>query len=76
MRVCAQAAGIARLKGAPADADTLGPLVWAKLPALPGCPAAWWPGEVLDPFHLPHGRTLPPHACAGARSPPLPPGLC
>ena len=34
--------------------------VWARLPS-----GLWWPGEMLDPFHLPATRSLPPGAAAG-----------
>ena len=65
----AQAVGIKRLKGAVADVATLGELVWARLPAAASANGAvhpWWPAELLDPFRLPPGRALPPHALAGA----------
>ncbi|KAK9799826.1 hypothetical protein WJX73_006324 [Symbiochloris irregularis] len=41
------------------NADTVGQLVWARYPG-----GLWWPGEVLDPFHLPLGRSLPLGAVA------------
>ena len=34
--------------------------VWARLHS-----GLWWPGEMLDPFHLPPTRSLPPGAAAG-----------
>ena len=36
--------------------------VWARLHS-----GLWWPGEMLDPFHLPPTRSLPPGAAAGKR---------
>ena len=51
-----------RLEGGLQDADTIGPLVWAKSPTANG---AWWPGEVLDPFFMPLQRILPPGSTVG-----------
>ena len=56
-----QVRGIVRLKGCSRDADSIGQLVWARFPG-----GVWWPGELLDPFQLPLGRTLPHGAAAGA----------
>lgn len=36
--------------------------VWARLHS-----GLWWPGEMLDPFHLPPARSLPLGAAAGER---------
>lgn len=58
-----QAVRITRLPGYTPDAATLGVLVWARTPA-----GVWWPGEALDPFHMPPTRTIPPLASAGAVS--------
>lgn len=55
-----QAVQILRLKGYVPDVETLGTLVWARTPA-----GIWWPGEALDPFHLPPTRVLPLGAAAG-----------
>jgi hypothetical protein len=55
-----QAVQILRLKGYVPDVDTLGTLVWARTPA-----GVWWPGEALDPFHMPPTRVLPLGAAAG-----------
>ena len=52
---------VVRLKGCLQDADTLGPLVWAR--SLAG--HIWWPAEVLDPYALPPTRMLPPGATVG-----------
>ena len=51
---------IFRLPGYTSDVDTLGRLVWARNPA-----GVWWPGEALDPYHMPPTRTVPPLAAAG-----------
>ncbi len=46
--------------GGQADAETLGELVWARDSA-----GVFWPGEALDPFHMPPTRLLPTGAVAG-----------
>lgn len=51
---------ITRLQGYTPDVDTLGTLVWARTPA-----GVWWPGEALDPHHMPPTRAVPPLASAG-----------
>lgn len=56
---------IGRLEGGIRDADTIGPLVWAKLPQ---APSLRWPAEVLDPFSLPVARALPQGAVLGRRT--------
>jgi len=57
-----QAAAVVRLEGGgQADAETLGPAVWAADAA-----GVFWPGEALDPFRLPRTRALPAGAAAGA----------
>ncbi|CAL5222508.1 g4882 [Coccomyxa viridis] len=58
-----EATGVTRLIGALQDADTLGPQVWARLHS-----GLWWPGEMLDPFHLPPTRSLPPGAATALLS--------
>jgi hypothetical protein len=64
----AQAAAVVRLEGGgQADAETLGPAVWAADAA-----GVFWPGEALDPFRLPRTRALPAGAAAGASA--RPPG--
>lgn len=66
-----QAAAVVRLEGGgQADAETLGPAVWAADAA-----GVFWPGEALDPFRLPRSRALPAGAAAGApvRPPDWPP---
>lgn len=55
-----QTRGVARPGLAGRNADTVGQLVWAKFPG-----GLWWPAEVLDPFHLPLGRSLPLGAVSG-----------
>lgn len=63
MRECVvslQAVKIMRLPGYTPDVDTLGTLVWARTPA-----GVWWPGEALDPHHMPPTRSIPQLAAAG-----------
>lgn len=55
-----QAVKITRLPGYTPDVDTLGTLVWARTPA-----GVWWPGEALDPYHMPPTRSIPQLAAAG-----------
>ena len=55
-----QAVRITRLQGYTPDVETVGALVWAR-----NTTGAWWPGEALDPYHLPPTRTIPPLAAAG-----------
>ncbi|DBA96588.1 TPA: hypothetical protein ACH3X1_015451 [Trebouxia sp. C0004] len=50
---------VVRLGGQHSDADGCGMLVWAQTDG-----SLWWPAEVLDPFHLPPARSLPPAALA------------
>jgi hypothetical protein len=58
--VSLQAVKITRLPGYTPDVDTLGTLVWARTPA-----GVWWPGEALDPYHMPPTRSIPQLAAAG-----------
>ncbi|KAK9917248.1 hypothetical protein WJX75_002338 [Coccomyxa subellipsoidea] len=58
-----EAVKITRLPGYTPDVDTLGTLVWARTPA-----GVWWPGEALDPYHMPPTRSIPQLAAAALTS--------
>ena len=58
MDIASKSVEITRLKGIIDDSEMVGDIVWAPEP-LSGI---HWPGEVLDPQHMPLGRTLPKDA--------------
>ncbi|BDA51428.1 probable BsuMI modification methylase subunit YdiP at N-terminal half [Coccomyxa sp. Obi] len=54
-----EAVRITRLQGYTTDVETLGTLVWLR-----NTNGTWWPGEALDPHHLPPTRVIHPQAGA------------
>ncbi|CAL8466241.1 g5777 [Coccomyxa elongata] len=54
-----EAVRITRLPGYTPDVETLGLLVWVR-----NTNGTWWPGEALDPHHLPPTRAIHPQAAA------------
>jgi len=58
MDIASKSVEITRLKGIIDDSEMVGAIVWVPEP-LSGI---YWPGEVLDPQHMPLGRTLPKDA--------------
>lgn len=64
---------VVRLEGGVKDAETVGVLAWAKYPK---SSQLWWPVEILDPFHMPPTRVLPPASTLGEKQrSPLPPHI-
>ena len=57
-----QVKAVVRLDGGLNDADTVGVIAWARHP---DNNALWWPVEILDPFHMPVSRILPPACTLG-----------
>ena len=57
-----QVKAVVRLDGGLKDADTVGVIAWARHP---DNNALWWPVEILDPFHMPVSRILPPACTLG-----------
>ena len=59
MRLSPEVTAVVRLKEGLQDLETLGQLAWCQTPD-----RAWWPCEVLDPWHMPPARQLPQGAAA------------
>lgn len=59
LRLSTEVTAVVRLRDGLQDLQTLGSLAWCKT-----AEGAWWPFEVLDPWHMPPTRKLPDGAAA------------
>ena len=59
LRLSTEVTAVVRLGDGLQDLQTLGSLAWCKT-----AEGAWWPCEVLDPWHMPPTRKLPDGAAA------------